>query len=455
LRPSRKGSLYRQLVIPFSAFMLLALVGLVAWVSWWYGRESLRRFEQVAITNAAFMDQMRLPQTRQMAERLSSVLGVEVGFTLPGGDAVGSSGDGWPEGGLWVVVEMNGEGTLRVDGHDVAIVALKGTGQRLVLSRRSAAGLAGPGAGAVALVPALILTATCGAIAFLMAHRIVRPLTLLTQWLPNIQKAPDQAEPVPESVAGRSDELGQLARSIEDTRRRLLEEQELRQRSERLATLGRIATSLAHEIRNPAAAIRMHADLLEPAADEGRLESIRLIGEEVDRITDLVNQWLFVARAAPPEKRRHELGEILAAVGRRLLPALNHAGVVLSLPAHTSDGEHAIEGDRMRLEQVVRNLLVNAVQAMPRGGEVSVGLGRRGDRVELTVCDGGSGFSEEALRRFGEPFFSEREGGMGIGLTLVREVVEAHGGTTEAWNSPSGGGMVQVSLPAFEGNHKR
>lgn len=453
MRPSRKGSLYRQLVIPFSVFMLLALVGLVAWVSWWYGRESLRRFEQVAVTNAAFMDQMRLPQTRQMAERLSSVLGVEVGFTLPGGDVVGSSGEGWPEGGPRVVVEKKGAGTLRMDGHDVAIVPLKGSGQRLMLSRRSEAGLAGPGT--VALVPALILTATCGAIAFLMAHRIVRPLTLLTQWLPNIQKGPEMAEPVPESVAGRSDELGQLARSIEDTRRRLLEEQELRQRSERLATLGRIATSLAHEIRNPAAAIRMHADLLEPAADEGRLESIRLIGEEVDRITDLVNQWLFVARAAPPEKRRHELGEILAAVGRRLLPALNHAGVVLSLPARASDGEHVIECDRLRLEQVVRNLLVNAVQAMPRGGEVTVGLARRGDRVELTVRDGGSGFSEEALRRFGEPFFSEREGGMGIGLTLAREVVEAHGGTIAASNRPSGGGEVRVSLPAFETNQKR
>ena len=188
----------------------------------------------------------------------------------------------------------------------------------------------------------------------------------------------------------------------------------------------------------------MHADLIEPGVKPGGSESISLIREEVERITDLVNQWLFVARAAPPERRPHDLGEMLSAVARRQKPALRHAGSHLKIEA----GNPALVAcDKLRIEQVIRNLIVNASQAMPDGGEIMACIKPGEEHVQLDIRDSGTGFSTEALDRFGEPFFSEREGGMGIGLTLAREVVQAHEGSIQVSNAPEGGALVTVTLP--------
>ncbi len=442
--PGRRGSLYRRLVIPLSAFVLLASLGLAIWISSLHRRESMRRFQQTAVSNAGFMGQVPLPRSSEMARRLSAILEVRVAFLRADGTIVRSSEDGWPRDLGTVLKEITGSETTatRVGDHDLAITPLTGSQDHLILVRGKEGGLAG--LGGWVLAPTLFLTGAFGCLVFLLAHRIVRPLTVLTRWLPNLKHDEEPAEPIPPALSARSDELGQLARSLQETHQSLLHEQKLRHQSERLATLGRIATSLAHEIRNPAAAIRMHADLIEPGVEPGGSESISLIREEVERITDLVNQWLFVARAAPPERRSHDLGEMLTAVARRQKPALSHAGSHLRIEA----GNPAlIACDKLRIEQVIRNLIVNASQAMPDGGEIMACVKPGEERVQLAIRDSGTGFSAEALDRFGEPFFSEREGGMGIGLTLAREVVQAHDGSIQVSNAPEGGALVTITLP--------
>jgi len=87
------------------------------------------------------------------------------------------------------------------------------------------------------------------------------------------------------------------------------------------------------------------------------------------------------------------------------------------------------------------------MQAMPEGGDIRIHFEASDDYAVCIIHDSGAGFSEDALQRFGEPFFSEREGGMGIGLTLAREVIEAHDGNIEATNAPTGGAMIRVQLP--------
>ncbi len=407
----------------------------------------MRRFEQTAARNAGFMvAEVPLPRTSEMARKLSSILEVNVAFYLAGGTIARSSDEGWPDNLESILKKQAGSKTvaIQVDGHDLALTPLVGSGDYFILVREKEGGLTG--LGGWVLAPTLVLTTAFGCLVFLLAHRIARPLTTLTSWLPNLKQTEAPAEPVPSSLSGRSDELGQLARSLQETHQSLLREQNLRHQSERLATLGRIATSLAHEIRNPAAAIRMHADLISARGTARGSASLDLIREEVERITDLVNQWLFVARAAPPERKPHRLADMLTAVARRQQPALAHAGSHLTT---SLQGEAMIACDKLRIEQVLRNLIVNAIQAMPGGGEITAQIKTGESRVELTIQDEGKGFSPEALDRFGEPFFSEREGGMGLGLTLAREVLQAHEGTISAQNAPGGGAAVTISLPLY------
>ncbi|MCB1076972.1 MAG: hypothetical protein KDM64_03995 [Verrucomicrobiae bacterium] len=431
-----KGGIFRGLAIPFSAFVLAGSLALVWWIDWSYRRESLRQFEQTAVANARIIEQMRLPRSPELAKNLATVLGVGVGFRFEGREP-----SGLPPELVETINRLTGHSpaAAKVGGREVAVAPLADGEAHLVLirdERRSAQGILGW------LLPSLIVTALGGGIAFLIARRIVGPLGALNRWLPNLDR--EVPAPIPNEALGRQDEIGALARSLEEGQRRLREEQALRRQSERMATLGRIATSLAHEIRNPAAAIRLHAEVLARETAAGASGSVELIREEVDRITDLVNQWLYVARSAPPRTERHDLAELVERVLRRLAPQMEHAGVRASVE---HGGPAEIRADASRIEQVLRNLLVNAIQAMPEGGQVEVRL-RRGDQgIDLEILDQGRGFSEDALRRWREAFFSEREGGMGLGLTLASEVMQGHGGSVEVENRPDGGAVVRCHFP--------
>ncbi|HKK18151.1 MAG TPA: ATP-binding protein, partial [Opitutales bacterium] len=345
-----------------------------------------------------------------------------------------------------------GSSAFYYEGREVAISPFPRQEMNLVLVRESRSFMA-RGLGDAVLMPTILLTVACACLAYYLARRIVRPLTTLTDWLPHLEHDDRAAPEIPARVSQRQDEIGELARSLGETHRRLREEQRRRRQSERMATLGRIATSLAHEIRNPASSIGLHADLLARNAEASNEESIRLIRTEVDRIGDLVNQWLFVVRPAPPQSGSHDLVALVRRIGESLRTAMEHAGATLCFAELATSP--TVSCDHARIEQVVRNLLVNAVQAMPEGGDIRISFETTGENAVLAIHDSGPGFSEDALQRFGEPFFSEREGGMGIGLTLAREVIEAHRGEIHATNDPAGGGVVRVQLPLANSREER
>lgn len=440
------GSLYRGLAVPFSIFVLLASLALAGYISYWSQRDALQQLGQMAETNAKFVEELQLPRSAALAEKLSTILGVWVGFYHAEGENPRFENGEWPSGFRPVLEEAiaNGSVVLQFSGREAAIARFDRGQVRLVLVRETRSVWA-TGLGDAVLIPTIILTLACGCLAYYLAHRIVRPLSTLTRWLPHLEDDERAVPEIPTVVSGRCDEIGELARSLEATHRRLRDEQQRRRQSERMATLGRIATSLAHEIRNPASSIALHADLLARDADARNSESIRLIRTEVDRITDLVNQWLFVVRPAPPQTGRHDLVALVARIAESLRTAMEHADASLRIiePA----GPLPVKCDHVRIEQVLRNLLVNAMQAMPEGGQIRINFERTDEDALCIIRDSGPGFSEDALERFGEPFFSEREGGMGIGLTLAREVIAAHHGRIEAMNAPGDGAVVRLQLP--------
>ena len=437
--------LARRLVWSFSAFVLFATLAIAGWMTWSFQRQSLEELQELAATNVEFITELRLPKTRELARQLAHILDLGVGFHFR------DQGEGdWPAELTESIESLARESrptASRASGFEIGVAPFAEGDVSLILVRETKPLLA-TFAGSV-FGPALLFTFACGVLAFWTGRRIVQPIGRLVNWLPNLDVEPDRVpDPIPGSITGRSDEIGELAHSLEKTGERLRREQELRRQSERLATLGRIATSLAHEIKNPAAAIGLHAQLLEAKVDPDGTESLALIGEEVERITDLINQWLFVARAKPARREAHDLKELIESVGRRLGPVLEHAQAQLKIGTPGDGGSFPVSVDAPRIEQAFRNLIVNAFQAMPTGGEVRVCLEAGDQEITVAVEDEGPGFSESALERFGEPFFSEREGGMGIGLTLAREVIQAHGGSLEPDRDPHRkGGRVICQLP--------
>jgi signal transduction histidine kinase len=141
-----------------------------------------------------------------------------------------------------------------------------------------------------------------------------------------------------------------------------------------------------------------------------------------------------------------DLEEVLKEVLSALQPQADHAGVRLVNDAGAGAGLK-LKGDRARLQQVFRNLVLNAIQAMPRGGLLEVDSKVVEGRCVLVFRDHGAGFSKQALDHGVELFFSEKEGGMGVGLNVAQEIISAHGGGLMLKNHPEGGALVELSLP--------
>jgi signal transduction histidine kinase len=451
-QPVRPG-LWRKASLTLAAFTLLTTVSTAVIAGFAESRHERQRFLDLAQANAAFVDSSGLPPGMPLARKLSGVLGIAIGFRLPSGEVV--TGDGPPE--IWASLldglPAQGQDVRADQGWELRTLPLR-TGAGMLFLRPAPTWRSAWGPGMIAalwMFPVLALLP-----ALILARDIVSPLRRLGAWLPQLrldEDAPASAD-LPAELLSRTDELGDLARALSEARHRLTQEVERRRQSERLATFGRMATSLAHEIKNPAAAISLHASILaDPTtAESDRSASIAAIQSSASGIASLVHQWLFVVRPSPPRRSRHDLRSIVDAARAALATLADHHGITF-VEMFRPPSPVSIVVDGTRIEHAVRNLLVNACQAMPMGGEVEIHWETIVDGpIRLRVRDHGTGLSSEALRRFGEPFFSTKEGGLGLGLNLVTEVMRAHGGSVEIVNRSPGAEVTISFQPATDGS---
>jgi len=221
------------------------------------------------------------------------------------------------------------------------------------------------------------------------------------------------------------------------------------QQAERLASLGRLAAGLAHEIRNPLSSISGSVELVresESLAPEDR----RLLGiviRETERLNDLVTTMLDVSRPRLPERRSHNLGELVAEVVH--MAEQGSASVAqLQFKLEQPVIPVAVAIDPGQARQVLWNLLKNAMQASPRGATIEVHLGHCGkDEVFVEVKDPGGGIEPDQLPHVFDAFYSGRTQGTGLGLALVKQIVEAHEGRVEVVSAPAQGATFRVVLP--------
>ena len=216
-------------------------------------------------------------------------------------------------------------------------------------------------------------------------------------------------------------------------------------RAENLAAMGRMTATLAHEIKNPLAIIRGSArrlGKLEPEA-QGMADSVV---EEVDRLSGTVNRYLQFARGATPEPGGSgDAATTLAATLALLQGEFRARGCTLAAVAGPSSAPVAL--DDASLKQVWLNLLQNALEAVADGGRVSAGCEVTADTVRVVFRDDGPGIPGDVLARLGEPFFTTRAQGTGLGLHLSRQLVQGAGGRLLISSAPAAGTSVTVEFP--------
>ena len=241
----------------------------------------------------------------------------------------------------------------------------------------------------------------------------------------------------------------ELEKGLVQNRHVLSETQHQLRLTERVAELGTLAASMAHEIGTPMNVILGRAEMLMRQTDDERTKKgLAIITVQIDRITKLMNQLLAFARRGPPNFRPVDLREVvkncLDAVEERLS---QHCVQVVS--EHDEDLPH-IHGDSDLMMQVLLNLVLNAVQAMPERGTLRVAAVREGEQhIRLTVADTGHGIPPDVLPKIFEPFVTtkERGKGTGLGLTVVLGIVQEHGGSITVDSTPGQGTTFTLLLP--------
>jgi two-component system, cell cycle sensor histidine kinase and response regulator CckA len=246
-----------------------------------------------------------------------------------------------------------------------------------------------------------------------------------------------------ESLERLNDEL---EKRVQERTTRLQEAQELLVRKEKLATLGQLAGGVAHEIRNPLGVIRNAAYYLQQTqtdADQDTSEALQEISRGLTNSERIVGELLDYARG--PQSS----GDAIAfAFNEALLAALTMVGPPSSISiTHPESAVVFVFADRAQIERLLINVIQNAVQSMPKGGNLEVRYAAMDDRVLIEVADTGEGISPADMEKIFEPLFTKRAKGIGLGLSLSRSYAEQNGGTLTARSVPGLGSTFILNLP--------
>ena len=242
-------------------------------------------------------------------------------------------------------------------------------------------------------------------------------------------------------------ELERTTNRLTEVYGKLQDNFESMKRAERLSALGQLSAGLAHEIRNPLASIAGAAGILRRQAGREKKDSecVEIIAKECRRLENLLTHFLDFARPRSPRYQAVDAASLLDSVIELAAHAVNRQPITFR--KEVDDALGPFDGDPELLTQVLLNLLINAIQAMPDGGTAVVSARPRDGRVLIQVRDEGCGISAAERDRIFDPFYTTKETGTGLGLTVAHRIVEQHGGVLTAEANPDKGTTFSVLLP--------
>lgn len=275
-----------------------------------------------------------------------------------------------------------------------------------------------------------------------MAWTLARPITELAARAKAIAAG---ARETPAHSTGTR-EIEDLSRALSHMVAELRRHEETLVRSEKLAAIGQMTGAVAHEIRNPLAAMKLTVQMLvRGAASPADREALDVLDREIARLQFTVDELFDLAQPVTGEAVRSPLEPVVSDVLRLLDPEFVHRRVTCRREFQPAP---EVRLDPRRFPRVIMNLCRNAIQAMPEGGTLTVSIApTSGGGARVIVRDSGPGLSDEVKVRLFEPFVSTKPGGVGLGLVITKRLVEEHGGRLDV-GSDSGGSTFTVSLPA-------
>ena len=247
---------------------------------------------------------------------------------------------------------------------------------------------------------------------------------------------------------GGAGELGELVRAFDSMTAELARGRSRLAAAERVAAWREVARALAHELKNPLTPIAMSVETLRDARDRADFpeileESTRAIGEEVRRLKRIVDEFGRFARLPDPELARIPAGELAGGLLALYPAAPPGVELVRAVAPDLPD----VRADRDQILQVLHNLVKNALEAMPAGGRLTVGVRRDGPEVAFEIADTGPGIPPELRERIFQPYVTTKAGGTGLGLAIAERIVQEHGGRIDVAPAPGGGALFSVRLP--------
>jgi signal transduction histidine kinase len=292
----------------------------------------------------------------------------------------------------------------------------------------------------------------------LLAKRITKPLKELVEGTVRISRGDFSHRIRPSSA----DELGGLARSFNEMTSRLLEARERMEsanrrlvQAEKLASIGRLAATIAHEIRNPLTSVKLNIQRIAESEhlDEIEREHLGICQEGVGQIEKFIKELLDFTRVPELAREKFPLEQVLDESLKMLKDAFRQKRVTVERSYAQGLPPANVDGDRLR--QVFLNLLRNAFEAVDEGGRISVSLaaggGAEGRTYNVMILDNGAGIPEKDRENIFEPFFTTKSSGFGLGLANARKIVEQHGGSIKVAGKRGGGSAFIVVLPREEG----